>query len=115
MLFAPEVLHISDIPAVRQAEFQVLQIGDLALVSLPGEYFAEFGIELKARSLLSLLAPVGLANDDIDCVPTPEAIPEGGYETGTALSSWAAPEVGSEVVSSEVVDSVVVHIRQLLD
>lgn len=67
--------------ATRQTEVQALAIGDdLAVVGLPGEIFAELGLDLRARSPFRQTLVLGLANDAIGYVPTRRAYEEGGYE-----------------------------------
>ncbi len=110
VLFARELLQVDAMSAKDQAELQLLRIGDLALAGLPGEFFIEYGLDLKRRSQLPLLAPIGLANDYIGYIPTREAIAEGGYETWIARSSWASPEVGPEVV-----ESLIAHLGKLVN
>ena len=66
------------------AEIQAFRIGDAAFVSFPGEFFVEIGLAIKQRSPLNPTFLVGLANDSIGYIPTPEYYPEGGYEVSVA-------------------------------
>lgn len=61
-------------------EVQAVALGDLALVSLPGEIFVEIGHRVTAGSPFGVTWPVGYANGSIGYVPTREEIPFGGYE-----------------------------------
>jgi hypothetical protein len=70
--------------AVAPIEVQTLKVGDLALFGIPGEYFVEYGIELRERSSAAHSFVVELANDSIGYIPTPEAFDEGGYEGTSA-------------------------------
>jgi len=63
------------------AELQALRIGDLALVGVPGEFFVELGLEVKARSPFPHTLVVGLANGSVGYLPTREACELGGYES----------------------------------
>jgi neutral ceramidase len=62
------------------AEVQALRVGDMALVSLPGEIFVEIGHEIKRRSPFPLTMPVTVANGCLGYVGTPESYAQGGYE-----------------------------------
>lgn len=66
------------------AEIQAFRIGDAGLVSFPGEFFVETGLAVKRRSPLHPTFLLGLANDYIGYIPTPEDYPEGGYEVSVA-------------------------------
>ncbi len=62
------------------AELQAFRIGEAGLVSFPGEFFVEVGLEVRKRSPFRTTFCLGLANDTIGYIPTEEAYPEGGYE-----------------------------------
>jgi neutral ceramidase len=77
-----------------ETEVQVVRVGDVTFVGLPGEPFVELGLELKARAGGSHLAVVGFANDDVRYVMTDDAYVEGQYETvGTPLEATSAERV----------------------
>jgi hypothetical protein len=62
-------------------EVQALALGDdVALVGLPGEIFADLGLDLRQRSPFRHTLVTGLANEAIGYVPTRDAYEEGGYE-----------------------------------
>lgn len=62
-------------------EVQVIALGkDLAWVSVPGEYFAELGLDIKKRSPFKQTIVVELANGSIGYIPTKRAFEEGNYE-----------------------------------
>ncbi|MBK8501169.1 MAG: hypothetical protein IPL46_02610 [Saprospiraceae bacterium] len=88
-------------------EVMVIQIGDLAVVGLPGEMFNEFGIYIKTNSPFENTLVMGLANDAAGYFPTKESFkqgPEGfkpmitGYETtpGTTYYEIGAGELLAE-------------------
>jgi len=72
----------------KEAEVQVLGIGDARIVGLPGEVFVEFGLEIKKQSPYPFTVISEIANG---CLPgyvcTREAYAAGGYETDTSLLS----------------------------
>lgn len=88
--------------AYVEAEVQVIRIGDVAVVGLPVELFAEFGLEIKrlARKRFNHAMVVGLANGYLGYVPLPKSFEGGGYETRPARSSQLAPEAGDLLVAA---------------
>jgi hypothetical protein len=62
-------------------EVQAIAIGkELAWVSIPGEYFAELGMDVKQRSPFKQTIIVELANGSVGYIPTKRAFEQGGYE-----------------------------------
>jgi hypothetical protein len=61
-------------------EVQALRLGDLALVSAPGELFAEIAATLENISPVAHTIVVGHANDALGYLFTDSAIHVGGYE-----------------------------------
>lgn len=78
------------------AEVQAIAVGDLALVGLPGEFFAASGLRLRERSPFPITVVIGYANGCLGYVPPASAFEEGGYETRPAPWSRVAP--GAEAV-----------------
>ncbi len=69
-------------------KIHVILLGDLAIVFVPGEMFAEFGIEIKKRSPFKHTFVVELLSESVGYVPTIKAYEEGGYQpaVGTRLA-----------------------------
>ncbi|CAN5635032.1 neutral/alkaline non-lysosomal ceramidase N-terminal domain-containing protein [soil metagenome] len=82
------------------AEVQVFRIGDVALVSLPGEPFAELGLTIKRRSPAHHTFVIGYANGWIGYLPTAEAWRQGGYEVGEGPWTRVGPEAGPLLVET---------------
>ncbi|NND08426.1 MAG: hypothetical protein HKN87_18760 [Saprospiraceae bacterium] len=92
---------------IDSLEVQVIQIGDLAIVGLPGEIFNEFGIYIKEHSPFENTIVVGLTNAAAGYFPTEVSFTQGppgfkpmitGYETtpGTTRYDIGAGEKMAE-------------------
>ncbi|MBX3279020.1 MAG: hypothetical protein KF868_13540 [Acidobacteria bacterium] len=86
----------------RKTWLQVIMIGDIAFVAIPGEFFTKLGLEIKRRSPFRYTYIVGLANDHLGYLPDREAFKFGGYQTWTGLHSYVAPETGEAMVDEAV-------------
>src|SRR5690606_36508038 len=65
------------------AEVQILSIGPLALVTLPGEPLTEMGIAIRKRSPVPHTLVLGYANGNgVRYVAPPGEKAKGGYEMG---------------------------------
>jgi hypothetical protein len=85
-------------PGPFPAEVQVFRLSDdVALVSLPGEVFADLGLAIKKASPFPVTMVVELAQDCPDYVPTRKAFTEGSYET---VCSWIEPGGGEKLVET---------------
>lgn len=86
----------------RTTSIQVVQIGQVAIVGVPAEYFTGLGIDIKRRSPFRHTIIAELANDWIGYLPDREAHRLGGYQTWMGQHSYA--EVGTgERMADEVV------------
>jgi neutral ceramidase len=77
-------------------EIAALQIGEAALVFLPGEVFVETGLAIRENSPFPWTMVVGYAEEFIGYIPTNLAFEEGGYETGPG--KWCIVGYGSEQI-----------------
>ena len=84
--------------AVSPVEVQTMRIGDLVLFGIPGEYFVEYGLQLREQSPAAHTFVVELANDCIGYIPTPQAFDEGGYEGTSARFTREAGPLMAEAV-----------------
>lgn len=64
----------------EKPEVQVIRVGDIAFNAMPGEMFAELGLDLKARSKFARNINVELADGCFGYIATKKAFAEGGYE-----------------------------------
>jgi hypothetical protein len=81
------------------AEVQVLSIGPVAIVGVPGEFFVELGNEIQRKSPFANTFIVALANDNIGYIPTRAAFAQGAYEPTSAMM---APGGGERLVAKAV-------------
>ncbi|HPP52043.1 MAG TPA: hypothetical protein PK777_03755 [Thermoguttaceae bacterium] len=89
---------------------QVLRIGPVAVVGVPGEMFTALGVEIKRRSPFKETVVVELANDWIGYIPDAEGHRLGGYQVWTGLHSYVEPGTGERMV-----DQAVEMLRSLAD
>lgn len=75
-----------------------VRIGDLAFATLPGEFYCEFGLEIKRRSPAPLTGVIGLANGNHGYCPTMQGIIGGGYSGEAIYWTRLAPDTGYRVV-----------------
>ena len=74
-----------------RSEVQLVTLGPLRLLGLPGEVFTEIGLDLRAAAGEGPLLLAGYANDDVRYVMTDDAYVHGQYETvGTPLAAGSA-------------------------
>jgi neutral ceramidase len=83
---------------IQNTEIQVLRIGDVYIVGLPGEVLVEVGLEIKAKAGIQNLFIVSLANDAVGYVCPRTAYKEGGYEPGSGTN--LAPGA-SEIITEQ--------------
>lgn len=81
-------------------EIQVIGIGEVAFVGLPGEIFTEFGLKIKVQSPFEQTFIIELANGWHGYIPTQEAFAHGGYETRLGYTSRLVPEAGDLMSST---------------
>ncbi len=68
------------------AEIQIIRLGDLVVIGLPGEMFVEYSIYLKAMAGFHMTVINELSNGDLPgYLCTPESAVEGGYEVGASM------------------------------
>jgi neutral ceramidase len=81
---------------------QVILIGDIAFVGVPGEFFTVLGQEIKRRSPFRYTYVFELANDYVGYIPDQEGFDRGGYQTWTGLHSYLERGSGEAIVAAAV-------------
>lgn len=100
---AQEALVLMDLGSVPiPAEVQVMRVGDVAFVSMPGELFVELGLSIKQQSPAAHTFIVGYANDWIGYLTTPQAWEEGGYEVSLGPWTRVGRDGGQQLVDKAV-------------
>lgn len=85
-------------------EIQAIRLGDVAIVGLPGEPFAEGQLDLKRRSPAKRTIVAHLTTQYVGYLPTREAYPRQGHEANPECTYWAKLAPGS---LEKVIDSAV--------
>ncbi|NJD02912.1 MAG: hypothetical protein FIA99_10050 [Ruminiclostridium sp.] len=80
---------------------QAVNINETLIVTLPGEVFIEFGLQIIEDSPFDNTMIFGLANGYSGYIPTSEAFSQGGYEIKPSYSSSKfVPEAGDILVGN---------------
>ncbi len=87
-------------------EIQVLRLGDIYILGLPGEILVEVGLDIKRKTGIENLFITTVSNDTIGYVCHSRAYEEGGYEpgSGTNLAKGAGEIMVEEAV--ELIDQI---------
>jgi len=82
-------------------EIQLLRIGDIYILGLPGEVLVEIGLEIKKKAGIENLFIISLSNDACGYVCHHQAYKEGGYEpgSGTNLAKGAGEIITKEALN----------------
>ncbi|WP_236622070.1 hypothetical protein [Novipirellula maiorica] len=101
-IYGDRVSKIAEGPETSSILLQAFRIGDLGIVAIPFEVFAETGLDLKKRSPTSDTFTIELANGSYGYLPTPAQHKLGGYETwlGTNRVQLDASDRISDVLLS---------------
>lgn len=86
----------------RKTWVQVLLLGDIAFVGVPGEFFTTLGLEIKRRSPFRDTYVFELANDYVGYLPDARAFDRGGYQVWAGLHSPLEKGSGEAIVVAAV-------------
>jgi len=78
--------------AALDYEIQVLRIGDVAIVGLPGEPFVELGLAIKLASPLATTFIAHCTSHYVGYIPTAAGLARGGHESVTRYWAKLVPE-----------------------
>lgn len=81
-------------------EVQAMRVGDAVFCSAPGEYFVEWGLEIKKWSPFPYTFISELTNDWVGYIPTFEAFRRGGYEATPIVSVRSTPALGQLIADA---------------
>jgi len=100
-------VHDGTVPETIAAPLQVIRVGDLALVGVPGELFSGLGRQIKDALPDTQTFIVGYVNGDVGYIPDRAAYAGGGYEIEEAYRYYGypaalAPEAGEMIVKAGV-------------
>ena len=97
-LYAQEQVRLHEFPEAMNLKLQALRIGELGIVAVPCEVFAEIGLEIRKKSPFKHTFVIGLANGYNGYLPTPEQHKLGGYETWPCRWSYLEVEASTKIV-----------------
>lgn len=98
-----EIMDSYNPDEVNPREVQALRLGDAVFCSVPGEYFVEWGLEIKSWSPHPHTFIAELANDQVGYIPTWEAFRRGGYGTTPIVSVVSSPALGQMIADAHFV------------
>ncbi|MDQ3856494.1 MAG: hypothetical protein M3281_08905, partial [Chloroflexota bacterium] len=75
-----------------RTEVQAFGMGDIAIVAVAAEPFAQTGLSVKAASPFEPTVFAGYTNGCIGYVPTPDAYPHRGYEIDVSYIGFRLPD-----------------------
>ena len=101
-IFADQQVRLSEFPPTVKLKLQAIRIGNLGIVAIPCEPFAETGLAIKRDSPLKPTFTIGLANGYNGYLPPPRHHELGGYETwpgrGSYLEVDAEPKIRASLL-----------------
>jgi len=80
------IIDVDKTKKTLTTEIQLLRIGDIYILGLPGEVLVEIGLDIKTRAGIENLFIISLSNDACGYVCHREAYKEGGYEPGSGTN-----------------------------
>jgi hypothetical protein len=98
-IYARETVLLSRFLESVPVSIQALRIGELGIVAIPCEVFAEIGLEIKKRSPFKPTFVIELANGYNGYLPTRAQHALGGYETWRARSSYLEVDAAEKITA----------------
>ena len=100
--YAQQAVRLSQYPDTVKIKIQALRVGQLGIVAIPCEVFAEIGLEIKRLSPLKPTFIIELANGYNGYLPSPEQHALGGYETWPATSAYLETNASRKIVATAI-------------
>ncbi len=101
--YAHSAINLYEHPILSEkVEMSVIRLNDVAISSMPGEMFAEIGMDLKARSPFRKNMVVTLANSINGYIGTKKAFGEGGYEVTLDYYTNLIPEAAEIITETDL-------------
>ncbi|MBQ3792626.1 MAG: hypothetical protein II797_05955, partial [Clostridia bacterium] len=100
--YAHSAINLYEHPILTDTvELTAIRLGDIAISSMPGEMFAEIGLDFKKRSPFEKNIIVELANGCSGYIGTKKAFSEGGYEVTLDYYTNLIPE-GADIITENL-------------
>jgi hypothetical protein len=99
-VYARETVLLEKYPDTVELHVQAMRIGNLGVVAIPCEVFAEIGLDIKSRSPLNPTFTIELANGYNGYLPTQAQHKLGGYETWRARSSYLEVDASDKITAA---------------
>lgn len=106
-IYAQRIVQQAEAPDTVSIPLQTLRIGDVGIVAIPFEVFAEIGLEIKEKSPFALTFAISHANGSYGYLPTPRQHELGGYET------WLGTCKVEEQASVKIVETLLEMLRDI--
>ena len=90
---AARMVALENGPDYFEVPVSAIALGNVALVTLPGEAFTEIGRELKKAEGWDLVLPLGLTDEYVGYFPVTQAYIEGGYEARSSKFKQGVAEL----------------------
>jgi neutral ceramidase len=94
-------------------EVQALKLGPVLVAALPGEFFADFGRQVKAAAPDQPVLVAGWTNDNLGYFPTRDAYAQGGYEVEIAYRYYGYPAAWSADAGEAVARAAAALVQRL--
>lgn len=99
-VYARESLRLSEAEPSVTIKLQTIALGELAIVAIPCEVFAEIGLEIKQKSPFETTFVIALANGYNGYLPSPKQHALGGYETWRSGWSYLETEASMKITKT---------------
>ena len=94
-------------------EIAALTIGEIELITLPGEFFHEFGLKIKEARGSHQVMVMGYCNGDIGYVAPESYYEENCYEVTDSYRYYGLPARLAKGAGEKVVEEILAMMKQL--